>query len=234
MRAAGVGDRGEIGQGVPRRCVAIVPVKGAASSKSRLAPVLSAAERERLVLWMLARVVRAAQGAGLEVRAVGGDPPVATLCRELRCAWSGDRGGLNPSVTAALHEAAGDGYQVAVVLPADVPWVEPADILELLSALAEVDSVVLVPSPDGGTNALALHLPARLPACFGPSSFAHHREQATRAGLRVVVALPPGLVRDIDEPDDLTPDLLHRVAADGCALASPGGGGRAGGSGPSR
>lgn len=191
------------------RTVAIIPVKGAASGKTRLAPVLGAAERTRLVLRMLKRGARAARQAGLDVRVVGGDQVVERLCSELRCHWSPDRGGLNPSVEAALDQAAADGYQAAIVLPADVPYVQAGDILQLLDALEGPETVVLVPSPDGGTNALAVRLPARMAPSFGPGSFTRHQELAERAGLKTVVVQPAGLARDVDEPGDLTPDLMR-------------------------
>ena len=216
------------------RAVAIIPVKGAAAGKSRLAPVLSGAERARLVLWMLERVVRAAcQDAGLDVHVVGGDDPVARLCGELRCRWSPDRGGLNPSVEAALHQAAAEGYQVAVVLPADVPYVQAGDVLQLLEALQHPGVVALVPSPDGGTNALAMRLPPSVTPSFGPQSFARHREAVRHAGLEAVVLQPAGLVRDVDEPGDLTPELMQRAlrpTRSECGAAPPAGCRRAGSS----
>ena len=191
------------------RAVAIIPIKGAATGKSRLAPVLDAAERARLVLWMLERVVEAASQAGLDVHVVGGDNPVERLCNELRCRWSPDRGGLNPSVEAALRQASAEGYQAAVVLPADLPHVQAGDVLRLLDALQDPQAVALAPSPDGGTNGLAMRLPPGLLPAFGPQSFARHRELATRAGLKAVVVQPAGLARDVDEPGDLTPDLMR-------------------------
>lgn len=191
------------------RAVAIIPVKGAANGKSRLAPVLDAAGRARLVLRMLERVVEAAARAGLDVHVVGGDRDIECLCGELRCRWSPDLGGLNPSVEAALQQASAEGYQAAVVLPADVPYVQAGDVLCLLDALQDPQAVALVPSPDGGTNGLAMRLPPGLLPAFGPQSFARHRELASRAGLKPVVVQPAGLARDVDEPGDLTPDLMR-------------------------
>lgn len=194
----------------PLRAVAIVPVKGGAGAKSRLEPALGPAERERLVVWMLERVVEAARGAGLDVRVVGGHEPVALACRALGCSWSADRGGLNASVHAALREASG-AYEAAVVLPVDLPWVRACDIEQVRGALGVCDAVVLVPSPDGGTNTLAVRLPAPITPSFGPGSFQRHARLATQAGLRVIPLRPPGLLRDIDEPTDLTPELLRRA-----------------------
>lgn len=197
---------------LPEVTVAIIPVKGALAGKSRLAPVLGPAARSRLVLWMLGRVALAARQAGLDVHVVGGDPPVVELCAEFGCTWSKDRGGLNPSVKAALDEATARGWQAALVLPGDVPWVRPGDISAVLGVLKNPSTIALVPSPDGGTNALALALPARLEPAFGPASFWRHRTLARRAGLRAVALRPAGLARDVDVPVDLTADLYRAIS----------------------
>lgn len=198
----------------PLKAVAIIPVKGGGEAKSRLVPVLGPAERERLVLWMLSRVVEAARGAGLDVRVVGGHEPVALACRALGCSWSGDLGGLNASVQVALREAA-RGYEAAVVLPVDLPWVRACDVRQVRGALQAPDAVVLVPSPDGGTNALAVRLPAPIAPSFGPGSFRRHARLALQAGLRVITLTPPGLLHDVDEPTDLTPELLRQALGPG-------------------
>lgn len=186
-----------------RRAVVVVPVKGCAEGKSRLAPVLSPEERARVVLWMLERVLHAARRGDFPVWVVGGDEPVARLCQRPGTRWSHDVGGLNRSVRAALDEAARWGYPAALVVPADVPLVEPEDLSELAEAVADPRTVALVPSVDGGTNALGQALPPPLEPSFGPGSYRRHRASAERAGLRVVTLRLPRLEWDVDTPDDL-------------------------------
>ena len=186
---------------------AIIPVKATAEAKSRLSSVLGLEARRALALGMLVRVAQTAAAAGCDVWVAGGDGPVADLCRRLGCRWLPDAGGLNASVADGLRRAWAAGYAAALVVPADVAWVRAADLRDLTGA-ARPGAVVLVPSPDGGTNAMALWLPPRVVPAFGPGSFRRHCRQARRAGLEVVERRPPGLLRDVDGPEDLTPQLL--------------------------
>jgi 2-phospho-L-lactate guanylyltransferase (CobY/MobA/RfbA family) len=63
--------------------------------------------------------------------------------------------------------------------------------------------VVLAPSLDGGTSALLRAPHDVIPAAFGPSSAARHRELAKRAGVPYRELVLPSLAIDIDLPDDL-------------------------------
>ncbi len=183
--------------------VVIVPVKGCARGKSRLASVLSSRERSRMVLWMLERVMQAARQAGFPAWVVGGDEPVARFCQRPGMRWLHDAGGLNPSVRAALHQGTTSGYPAALVVAADLPLVQPDDLWELARAVATPGTVALVPSPDGGTNAMAQSLPPAVEPSFGPGSYRRHRALAENAGLRVVTLELSRLAWDVDTPEDL-------------------------------
>jgi 2-phospho-L-lactate guanylyltransferase len=54
-----------------------------------------------------------------------------------------------------------------------------------------------------GTNALLLAPPDAIEPSFGPGSFARHHEAALAAAASWHVADPPGLLLDIDTPEDL-------------------------------
>jgi len=75
--------------------------------------------------------------------------------------------------------------------------------LELLG-LARRYSVVIVPSADGtGTNALLRTPPDAIAPHFGPGSCRLHIEETERNGWDCVVVRPPGLLADIDTPEDV-------------------------------
>jgi 2-phospho-L-lactate guanylyltransferase len=184
-------------------CWAVIPVKASPESKSRLGAVLDAEARRALVDAMLARVVEAASGATNIARVcLLGAPGKNALAGVTLLSDPG--GGLNAAVQAALAEVAGRGARRAVFIHADLPTVVAHD-LELLAAAPDGE-IAIAPDRHGtGTNAISLPLPeARgFSFAFGPDSFARHRAEAERLGLRVEEIRSQGLARDIDEPEDL-------------------------------
>ena len=184
-------------------CWAIIPVKGPDQGKLRLSGVLDEAQRRRLVRAMLAHVVTAAESATTIGRTCilgpsrhGLDAAVAML--------SDPGGGLNAALTSALAEAERGGASRAVFVAGDLPQASTLDI-ELLAA-APQGSIAIAPDRHGtGTNALSLPLPGArdFMFAFGPDSFAAHHGEAERLGLKIEEIHSPGLMRDIDVPDDL-------------------------------
>jgi 2-phospho-L-lactate guanylyltransferase len=192
-------------------CWTIIPVRATPESKSRLAGVLDAAERQMLVEAMLARVIAAAQGARnvAKVWLIGSAPAISADIAVL----ADPGGGLNAAAAAALAAAQGQATRL-IVIHADLPLVTARDI-ELLAAAPEGE-VAIAPDRHGtGTNAISLPLPAAggFSFAFGPDSFARHNAEAARLGLPIEEIHSQGLSRDVDEPDDLADaaDLLKQA-----------------------
>lgn len=170
---------------------AIVPFKTAGRRKTRLAPVLSAAERDHLAQALFDRVIAvldAVPAVGL-ITVLSAAPPSRADLR-----WLPDRGrGLNAELQAL--EIAGP----RLIIHADLPLVTPDDVGAL--AAAGRGGGAIAPDRHGtGVNALALDEGVSLAFRFGPGSFARHREQAA---VRLAVVDRPGLALDIDTPEDL-------------------------------
>ena len=189
----------------------VVPVKRFSNAKTRLAPLLSAAERESLAQAMLNDVLRAIA----ESRRVAG---VLVVSREVRARYSVERvGGLFLEDTAsdlsAAIEQAGlwlstHGQRGMLMIPGDVPLVSGREIDEVLLAHRGAPAVTLVPDREhDGTNALAVSPPDAIPFAFGPASAARHCALARARGLPVRCIQNPALLLDVDLPADLPPDL---------------------------
>jgi 2-phospho-L-lactate guanylyltransferase len=88
-------------------------------------------------------------------------------------------------------------------LPIDIPLVTAEDIENIFAVLAPRPSAVIVPSRDGGTNALLRSPPDLFPSHFGPNSFALHLEEAERAKARIKIIRNERIALDVDEPKDL-------------------------------
>ena len=187
----------------------VVAVKGNGDGKRRLAGVLTPDERQHLVVTMLEDVLAA-------VAATAGIGQVSVLTRETAIVPHDFRAiddpgfGLNPAIVHAANLLTLAGRRAMLVLPADLPFVSPADIRALMDAATE-RSVVIAPDVSGtGTNALLLSPPNALRPRFGARSCGAHVESARAAGIDTHVLNRPGLARDIDEPAD-----LHMLVRDG-------------------
>ena len=199
-----------------RSTSAIIPVKRLSQAKRRLASVLPAEARRRLVMAMLQDVLDAlgqVEQIGT-VLVVTPDAQVAEIARKAGASLLGESraAGLNAAVSAGLALAQERGATDALVLPADVPMVTPDELRRLvMTAMGRGNSqprALLVPSHDGdGTNALLVSPPGALVPSYGPGSFVRHLAQAVARKLDVQVLQAPGqslgLALDIDEPRDL-------------------------------
>lgn len=191
----------------PGDILVIVPVKDLQGTKSRLAPILDPDARAGLTIYMMRRVVGAALSAGAgEVCVVSPDVIVLGEAENAGATAVMQQGrGLNTALEEeGLGMVAGRGSRAMLVLPADLPLVEPGDIAGLM---AEADDETVVITPDGGrtgTNALLVVPPDGLGGFhFGVGSFGLHVGAAEGAGLTVVEHENGHLAFDLDTGLDL-------------------------------
>ncbi|HLH24916.1 MAG TPA: 2-phospho-L-lactate guanylyltransferase [Chloroflexota bacterium] len=197
---------------------AVVPVKGLATAKGRLAPLLTPAEREALAAALLADVLAALRAAPAVARVLVVSPDAAALSlaeewgaaplAELGATGPGDyppgeEAGLNAALDYAATVAAGGGASALLTLPADLPLVTPADVAAVVANPPPAPSVALAPTVDGGTGALLRQPPLALPARFGPDSVRAHLQAAAARGVAARLVWRRGLGLDVDRPDDL-------------------------------
>ena len=184
-------------------CWLIIPVKPPHQAKSRLSEVLGESERTALAGAMLRHVLAAVQGApGVDQVALLGPSRLGTPDTVPLLADPG--GGLNPAITSAFAHVTTEGADRMIVLFADLPLLSRNDVARLAEATA--GAMIIAPDRHGtGTNALSLPIPAAkgFTFAFGPDSFAAHKAEAARLGLRIELAQSPGLARDVDMPEDL-------------------------------
>lgn len=185
----------------------LIAARGGPGAKSRLSPALSPDDRAGLTVVMLQDMLDAATktpGIGrlwvvtptaelARIAAAGGARPILQP----------EPADLNGAFALALAEASEHApYDVAALLPGDLPLLQPAD-LEAALALARTHAVVLARTLDGGTGALVLRAGARPPLAFGEDSFASHAAGAEAMGLSVARLEALSLAQDVDGPDDL-------------------------------
>lgn len=194
--------------------VAVVPLKAGPTAKSRLAASLSPAGRLE-ALWRTFRRVTAAAAAAPSVGHV-----LVVVGDDRARVWSAGLGletleepsdgiGLTDAVAAA---DAWLGAVPTLVLPADLPLVEPEDLEAVVAALPQGPGVVVAPTTDGGTGALLRAPGGIIPPCYGPGSARAHLDAAAALGVAAVSLDLPGLALDLDRPEDLL-RVMDAVAA---------------------
>jgi 2-phospho-L-lactate/phosphoenolpyruvate guanylyltransferase len=186
--------------------IVVVPVKSS-GVKSRLSDVLSPPQRTELSELLLTNVLSAVRGANLLSRTyvVSSDRKMLGLAKRLgaKTAPEDSDAGVNQAVLRGLKEARREDD--ALVIPSDLPTLEPSDLNDVLSLKSAGLGVVVAPSRAfDGTNALMFPVSSRLPLRYDDNSFWNHIAGAARAGLSLGVCTRPGLMFDVDTPEDLS------------------------------
>jgi 2-phospho-L-lactate guanylyltransferase len=185
----------------------LVPIKNTNTAKQRLASVLDQSARTKLAQAMLHDVLTALHNweSRQAVGIVTSDLFAANLAEEYGFEVIPDP--ENPGETGAIEMATRicveRGEDSTLVIPADIPLIQPWEFDEIMRHAPQQGSV-LVPAGDGrGTNA-AFRRPANLfPLRFGNDSFKPHHAAALVTGKPCVVLSLPGIAVDVDNPEDL-------------------------------
>jgi 2-phospho-L-lactate guanylyltransferase len=192
---------------------ALLPVKAPKHAKQRLSGLYSAEQRERLARAMFEEVLGTlctVEGLA-RVVVVTTDEIAADRARALGADVFAEDEQQSHSISAdaAARKAFELGASTILLLPIDVPLVTKEEIESLIAEAGP--GLLIVPSADGtGTNVLVRTPPSVIESRFGPGSFRKHVSQAEAAGVAVKVLRPPGLLFDIDTPEDIEA-LLNRA-----------------------
>jgi 2-phospho-L-lactate guanylyltransferase len=185
----------------------LIPVKGLATAKQRLASLLDQPTRTELAQAMLFDVMETlgTWASRPEVGVVTSDPFAIEQARRFEFQIIPDN--ANRSETDAIEIATryceARGVDSTLVIPGDIPLIQVQELEQILEA-APAEGSVLAPAADGrGTNA-AWRRPAGLfPLRFGNDSFKPHLAAARATNKPCVVLSLPGIALDIDNPADL-------------------------------
>ncbi len=194
----------------------VIPHRGIDHGKTRLSGTLGPEGRATLSAAMLHRVAEACRAAADDVLVVSPDPALRRLAAEFGVAFTVQRGfGMNEALEQVRREALANGVRRLVVVSADLPDLQAADVAALLQAADAERSVAIAPDRRGhGTNALALHPPSLIPFRFGAMSRWAHADEARRASVVPTIVQRDGLAFDIDLPDDLVDWQSRRPRTD--------------------
>jgi 2-phospho-L-lactate guanylyltransferase len=196
------GDRQDVG--------VIIAVKRLGAAKTRLAPVLSAAGRENIVLAMLVDTISAASAVAAvrTITIVTPDEVAADTARGLGAHVVVDptpEHHPDPLNNAILTAAAAVGETTSniVVLQGDLPALQPHELAEAIDAARGHQRSFVGDRHGTGTAALfafGIGSDTALEPLFGPDSTRRHAD----SGAFELTAAWPGLRCDIDTAEDLS------------------------------
>lgn len=188
------------------RKLAVVPVKGLAEAKKRLADYLGPYDRKRLVKAMLADVLDALHRSRMfaEILVISPDESVAGEVDKNNAVFVRQNGiGLNSAVEEAAQKFLNRADLAVTTVLADLPLLEAKDVEELVQISAETPRVVLAPSSKGGTNVMLRAPPNIIATSYGRWSFAKHLRSAQKKGVAVYSISNPRISFDVDTIEDL-------------------------------
>ena len=188
----------------------LLPVKSPSSALQRLQGLLSPQERTRLAHTMYQEMLKKMMAAERFDRVVVASNDKSVLDHAhnagARVLEEPDQNSHSRSADWAAARCTEMGAGTVVLVPIDVPLATPEELDSLADAGQRLGDpgLIIVPSQDGaGTNALVRTPPGIITSCFGAGSFKAHFAQARQKALPVEVQRPPGIVFDLDTPEDL-------------------------------
>lgn len=201
---------------------ALVPVKGFADGKQRLAGVLTPDERRTFCRAMLEDVLQAVRAHPLICRVIllSNDGEVEELARSHGIDYwtetSLNASGLNPVVNAAARRLGAQGVQDFMVVHGDLPLLSTEALTGLISQhrKGQRPRITIAPDRHGeGSNIVVSSPPGAIEFQFGPQSYQRHCRIAEARGVVVETFFCQDTSCDFDNPEDL-PDLLRQDARD--------------------
>jgi 2-phospho-L-lactate guanylyltransferase len=161
--------------------------------KNRLSHRYTEEQRRRLVLFLFERMLKVLEG--FDVYVGSPDNLEGDGFKVIRDEWKD----INRVITKARKVIKDD----ILILPCDLPFVGRGDIEELFNC-----GIKIVPSQNGGTNALFLPVDVDVVTQFGKKSFKKHVKAFECQGLHYEV-IRSDRFRDIDTEEDITWALEH-------------------------
>ncbi len=195
---------------------AIVPVKSLQNGKTRLQRVLSEAARAELNRWLLIHTLEILQSlrpAIEQILVTSPDAAALELARSYgaRTLQESHDAGLNQALSSAILLAKECRVHGVLILPTDLPRMQPEDVKTVLHHGQQSPIGVIVPDRHFmGTNALCLSPPDLIYPAFGEASFRHHSQAVHKSGARLEILILERLAFDLDTPEDLI--FYHEIS----------------------
>ena len=185
---------------------ALLPVKRLENAKLRLAGILTPAQRRRLSCCMVEDILSALGKSTVisGVTVVSCDESVISLAQDCQAAVlnTGVDHGYSADVLKGIEALSDEAVDKALVIPADVPELDPLD-LAYLNRIHKKGITLSPADNDGGTNGLVFTPPLAIGLRYGEDSLTEFCKEAKQRQVPANIARADGLARDLDRPEDL-------------------------------
>ena len=185
---------------------AIIPVKTLASSKKRLAKLLTVDERIQLSEAMLYDVLCSVCNCKSisKIIVVSKDEQVLSIAREFGTTVVREKEELGVNAAVALTDSICKDSDASIVIPQDLPLILPSDIGMLCDSAKKKSCVIITPSYRyDGTNALLRKPPNVIKTHYDEDSYEIHLQKAKEHKVPVKIVMNRRLMLDLDEPNDI-------------------------------
>ncbi|HEX6386378.1 MAG TPA: 2-phospho-L-lactate guanylyltransferase [Anaerolineae bacterium] len=195
----------------------VIPVKAGRESKSRLAHELTAGQRAELVAGLLDNTLTVLNQAPMvrQTVVISRDMAMLEIAHHQGAIGLFEEGvpGLNMAVTQAVAAVTAAGASAALVLPADLPFIQVEDVAMMTQPFLAANGhagcgrlpltmAICADDKGEGTNALLFPLPTNFVFQYGVGSFQRHLQEAKRLGMTSHIIRAPGLRFDLDTEED--------------------------------
>lgn len=136
------------------------------------------------------------------------DPIVANMAATFGCQWAAEPAGsgLNGAVMVGTALAAQNGATHCLVLPSDLPFLDGAELAELVrlveTAVAYPTVFLCSDQQQQGTNGMILPTGLGFRFWYGRNSFQRHQQEVARLGMACQIVQLPGFQFDLDTEQD--------------------------------
>lgn len=203
------------------RTIFVLPVKTLASSKCRLAPVLTRRERGLVTLTLLKGnlEVLASLDPSVNILVVTPDPAVGQLGKEFgaRILLEKHAVGLDGAMAAAARWSIAAGFETQVMVAPDIACLDSDELVKFVTHSGSAPTLSIASAKDGGSNLVLLCPPDAITYRFGAFSARKMMKAAKSIDLDCRIFQLPRAALDIDTPEDLAAWIggrCHQSGAD--------------------
>jgi 2-phospho-L-lactate/phosphoenolpyruvate guanylyltransferase len=193
---------------------AIIPVKPFNKGKSRLSDILSVEKRTLLNSTMLSRTIRTLKSVHEihHIIVVSRDSSALSIAHDFDVKTIQEKGviDLNRALKRAAIVAKAYSADAILIIPSDLPLLEPSDVSGFLSNRKGGREMIVAPDRrKEGTNALYLSPPDLIDFKFGVNSLQLHIDEVQKSGTPFSIFENFNFGLDIDISQDL--EILKSV-----------------------
>jgi len=181
-------------------------VKTFANGKKRLATLLTVDERIKLSEAMLYDVLDAVSNCRSISKTiiVSKDERILSIAKEFGTIIVEEEEELGVNAAVALTDYICRDSDASIVIPQDLPLVQPPDLDAFCKSAGNEDCVIITPSHRfDGTNALLRKPPNIMKTHYDEDSYEIHLKKAREKNIPAKIIMNRRLMLDLDEPNDI-------------------------------